>query len=91
MDVGTKNPLFEVVLQEPGVMISKEPAPSILERHNSAHTFKKANEDMYGTLVESESDATDYKLPPLSKSVVEPPYETRSELYREFADLCVVN
>lgn len=48
-------------LQEPEVMTSKETAPLIIERVMDAHTVTEANKDMNGTVIEIDSDATEYK------------------------------
>lgn len=45
-----------------------------------AHAVTKAYEDLAGTVVESDSDINDYKPQLLSKSVVQPPFDMRSEI-----------
>lgn len=56
----------------------------------AAHAVTKANEDMYRTIVGRNSDATEYRPRPPPMSVVEPPFDMRSEMARTLADLSVV-
>lgn len=66
-DVGTKSPYFETVLPETTVTTSKELAQLFMERIVCGNTVANANEDMTGTVVENDSDTTDYRAQPLSK------------------------
>lgn len=56
----------------------------------AAHTVTRANEDMDGTVVESDSDADDYKPQLQSKSVHNPPSDMKSDVECSLADLDVV-
>lgn len=59
--MGAKSLSLETALPEPAVTTSKGRAPSFMEHVMAKHTVTKANEDMNGTIVESDSDAIDYK------------------------------
>lgn len=59
VDVLAKNPSSETSLLEPAVTNNKETDPSFIERMMTAHTVTKAKENMAGTFVESDSDATE--------------------------------
>lgn len=52
----------------------------------AAHTVTKANEDMGGTVVKSDSDAIEYKPQPPSKSAVKPLSDVGSKIEITLAD-----
>lgn len=87
VDVGTRTPSFETELLEPFVTINKGTAPLFMERLMAAHQVKKANEHMAGTVVEDHSVTTEYKSQPLSRSVIKPPFDMRSEIERTMPTL----
>lgn len=60
-----------------------------MERVMNADTFTKAEEDATGMVVEGDSDATDYKLQPPSKSVCKPLSDMRSKMESALADIGV--
>lgn len=56
----------------------------------AARTVMLANEHRAGTIMKSESNATEYKPQPQLKSVVKPPLDKRSRIKHTLADLGVV-
>lgn len=56
----------------------------------AGHTVTKAYKDVASIVVESDSNATDQKPQPLSKSFVEPQSDTRIEIERALAVLVVL-
>lgn len=91
VDVGAKALSIETVLLEPAVTISMETAPSFIKRVLAVHTAPKANEDMDGTVLRSESDATGYKLQMPSKPIMKLLFDTKSEMERVLAYLGVLS
>lgn len=65
-----KVPSFETALLEAVVMTSEETSPSFMEPVIAAHTVTEVYRDTISTIVESDSDATSWKLQALPKSVV---------------------
>lgn len=65
-------------MTESTVTVGKEAAPSFMEPFVAVHTVTRAAEDMGGTVVESNSDDTEHKSKPPSKTVVNPSPNTRS-------------
>lgn len=64
-----------------------ETALLFMEHLMGFHTVTKANEDMDYTVVENNSETFDYKPQLLSKHVVKPPFDMRSEMEGPLADL----
>lgn len=77
-------------MPEPAFVGNKDTAPPFIEGVTAVHKVTMANEEMAGTLVESDSDCTDYKPQTPSKSVVKPLSDMRSKIERALADLNVV-
>lgn len=87
VDVGAKSTPFEFALLKPAVTTSMETALSSMGRVMALHTVPKANEDQPGNIVGSDSNATDYKLQPLSKYVIKLSLDKRGEIDIALADL----
>lgn len=79
--------MFDTALPEPAAKTIKETAPSFMERVMAAHRVNKANQDVTGTVVEDDSEATDYKLQSPAKSVDMPPCYRRSKIEWALADI----
>lgn len=62
VDVGFKNLSFKSALTEPAITTTKEMVPWFLKRIISWHIVMKANEELAGTFVESDSNSTYYSL-----------------------------
>lgn len=88
--LGAKSQCFQNAFLQPSVTTSKETVSSFTESAMAGHTVPKATEDMVGTVVGSESDATDYKLQLPSRYVVKLPLGTRIEVEQALADFSVV-
>lgn len=84
-EVGARFSSFDTALLEPGDLCSKE-----MDRGMVAHRTTKGNKYANDTVVESESDATDYEPQPLSWSVDRPLLESGSNIELALADLGVV-
>lgn len=70
--------------------VEKLAAPSFMERVLAVHTVTCAAEDMAGTFFESNSDNTQHKSPPQSRTVWKFYSNTRSEIEDVLVDLGVV-
>lgn len=88
-NVREKSPSFETALPEPADTTSKETAPSLTERWKAVHTFTKTNEDDTGSIEDSDSVSTDWKLQTKSKSVLKMASDTRCKIESAMADLGV--
>lgn len=85
-----KNLSPETALLDYAVLINNGTAPSFMERVMAEHTVIKASKVMAGTVVERNSDATEFKLQPPSKLIVKLWSDIGSETKRSVADLSVV-
>lgn len=81
---------FETALQELTGKNSMETALLFMERVMGVHTVKRANEYMGCNIVETDSDATDYKLQQQVESISKLSPNRKSEIQRALADLGVV-
>lgn len=89
--VAANAPLFEKALLKPAVMTNMETAPSCrFMPCLMGHRVTKCNEDVDGTVIESDADTTDYKAQPASNPVVKSPPNMRREMERAMADIDVV-
>lgn len=88
-DLGTKILLVDTLLLQPVETSNKEMALSIMGGVMAVRTVTKSKVNMLGIIVES-SDVTNYKLPLLSKSVVRPLSNRRSETGRALAYLVIL-
>lgn len=79
-----------MALREHSVMTNKKMAPSFIERVMAVHTVTTGDGDMAGTVIKSDSDTTNYKLQPTSKSIITLASDTRSKIERAFADVSVL-
>lgn len=89
-NVGANSLSYETSLPEPAAKTARETVPSRVEPILVVHTVNMATKDVDGTAVESDSDATEHKLQPPSKSVPKLSLDTRRGIKRVLADLNVV-
>lgn len=89
-DLGAKYLFHDTALLEPAATSTKEAAWLFIERVRADYTVTVAAEDFAGTVVESGSDVIKHKTQQLSKPVVKPLSDTRSEIKRVLAYLGVV-
>lgn len=89
VDVGTKTSSFDTAFPNPSITTIKETSPSFKELMMAEHTVTHASEYMAGIVDESDSDFTNHKLRPPSKSAIKLASETRSEIERTLADFGV--
>lgn len=87
LNVGVKTPSFETAFPKPAVMINEETATSFMKPMMAEPTVRNAKEDISGTVVKSDSDATGYKPQPKLKSLGTSPSDTKSEIESILADL----
>lgn len=80
---------FETALHEPAVTSNKERASSVMKRVMAGPTVTRASKET-GTLVESVSDTTNYKLQPPSTSVARLLSNITSEIEPVWADLGIL-
>lgn len=61
-----------------------------MKRISAVRTVTNATEDITGTVIERDSDATENKLPTLSKHTVKPSSNTRGEMEQVLAGLAAM-
>lgn len=81
---------LETPVQKPAVTTIFETVMTIMEWMKAAHTVSQANEDTTDTILESDSNITDHKPQPPSKSVFKAPPDTKRWIERALADPGVV-
>lgn len=75
---------------QPAATPVKETAQSFTKRGLTVHTVRKTNEYMAGTIAETDSNPTAYRLQPPLKPIAGPPSDMRSKIGRALGHLNVV-
>lgn len=90
VDVDAKFPSFESTLQESDFRTRAQTVPSSTNNLMAEHIVTSAKKDATGTVMLSDSDATDYQTQEPSKSVAKPLSDMKSEFHLTLVDLGVV-
>lgn len=87
--MGAKSGSYKILLMEQAVVAGKEVELYFTKRFLAGNTISRAAENMVDT-VKSDSDDTEHKSLPPSKTVVISFSETRSKIENVWADLSVM-